>query len=329
MLWIAGGASLLFAVTAVPATYLWVGFGPAVIAFFLRLATTVNYPHYMATYELAVRERVKRPRNFTWLLVTTPVMLAVAWAAVRWPAHVIIPLVRLYLTWSAYHYASQHFGIASMYSAKHGRPLNAGEKGLLRLSFVGVAVYMMCSLNMMAAETVEGAAPGFDRVEAILPRGAYPLALVVLAASVAAFVVADRRVRARTTRGFDSTVWTLALTNFIWFVVPNVWLPGAEAPWLGAPLAIWVPIALPFFHCVQYLGVAADRARSDQALRPIRWLALLVAAGLLCFEGTIWALPRVSAVTYTQAVLIVGSIINIHHFILDGVIWKQPKPAVR
>jgi hypothetical protein len=180
---------------------------------------------------------------------------------------------------------------------------------------------------MTTAETVLGATPGFQTVDAILPRGVYPAALVVLAASVAAFALANHRLRLRTKRGFDSAVWTLALVNFVWFVIPNVWLPGSQGPWLGARLAIWVPIATPFFHCVQYLGVAAARARADQPVRPIRWLATLVAAGLLSFEGTVWVLPRVMAITPSQALLVVVSIINIHHFVMDGRIWKQPKKA--
>jgi hypothetical protein len=329
MLWIAGGASLLFAVAAVPASYLWVGFGPALITAFLHLGSLVNYPHYMATYELAVRERAKRPRNFWWLVGTTPVMLALASATVLWPERLLIPLVRVYLTWSAYHYASQHFGIASMYAARQGRPLTPLEKVPLRASFVGIAIYMMISLNMMTAETVYGATPGFQQIDAILPRAIYPAALVVLVASLAAFALANHRLRLRTARGFDLAVWTLALANFVWFVIPNVWLPGSQAPWLGARLAIWVPIATPFFHCAQYLGVAADRARADQPVRPVRWLALLVAAGLLSFEGTVWVLPRVVAITPSQALLVVVSILNIHHFVIDGIIWKQPKRAPR
>jgi len=75
--------------------------------------------------------------------------------------------------------------------------------------------------------------------------------------------------------------------------------------------------------------VAADRARTDQPLRPIRWLALLVAAGLLSFEGTIWVLPQLVAITPSQALLMVVSIINIHHFVIDGIIWKQPKTVAR
>ena len=326
-LWIAGGASLLFAAVALPVAYLWTGLGPVVGATFLHLGVIVNYPHYAATYELAVRERTKRPRGFRWLVATSPLMLAVAVAAVRWPALLVMPLFRVYLTWSAFHYAAQHFGIASMYSAKGGRPLLPREKRPLQASFVGVAIYMMIALNMIDGHTLAGAMPGYQVMEAVLPRAIYPLAVVVLAASVATFVLGNGRLLARTGRGFDRSVWLLALTNCAWFVVPNIWLPGAKQPWLGELFAFWVPLAVPFFHCAQYLGVAADRARSEEPLRPVLWMSSLVVLGLLLFEATVWSLPRVTSIAASQAVLIVTSLVNIHHFVLDGVIWKRTTPG--
>jgi hypothetical protein len=325
MLWIAGGASLLFGAAAVPVSYLWAGFGPAIAATFLHLGVIVNYPHYTATYELAVRERTTRPRGYRWLVATSPLMFVLAAAAVRWPALLVAPLVRVYLTWSAFHYAAQHFGIASMYSAKGGRPLLAREKRPLQASFVGVAVYMMIALNMLNAQTLSEATSEYRVIGAVLPRAIYPLAVAVLAASVAAFVLGNARLLARTGRGFDRSVWLLALTNCAWFVVPNIWLPGAKEPWLGELFALWVPLAVPFFHCAQYLGVAADRARSEQPLRPVIWMSWLVALGLLLFEATVWGLPRITSIGASQAVLIVTSVLNIHHFVIDGVIWKRPQ----
>lgn len=328
MLWIAGGASLLFGAVALPISYLWAGFGPVIVATFLHLGVMVNYPHYAATYELAVRERAKRPRGFRWLVATTPLMLAVGAAAVMWPAFLVMPLLRVYLTWSAFHYAAQHFGIASMYAAKGGRPLLPQEKRPLQLSFVGVAAYMMIALNMIDAQTLPGAPSSYGVMGAVLPRSIYPLALAVLAASVAAFVLGNARLLARTGRGFDRSVWLLALTNCAWFVIPNIWLPGAREPWFGELFAFWVPIAVPFFHCAQYLGVAADRARSEEPLRPVLWMSSLVVLGLLLFEATVWGLPRITSIAATQAVLIVTSVVNIHHFVIDGVIWKrQQRPA--
>src|SRR5215208_1812418 len=149
MLWIAGGASLVFGAVAAPVSYLWAGLGPVIAATFLHLGVIVNYPHYTATYELAVRERTTRPRGFRWLVTTSPLMFVLAAAAVHRPALLVMPLFRVYLTWSAFHYAAQHFGIASMYSARRGRPLMPREKRPLQASFIGVAIYMMIALNMI------------------------------------------------------------------------------------------------------------------------------------------------------------------------------------
>jgi len=307
--------------------YLWAGFGPAIVVVLLHLSVIVNYPHYAATYEIAVRERATRPRGFRWLVATSPVMVAVAAAAIRWPA-LVTPLFRLYLTWSAFHYAAQHFGLASMYSAKGGRPLLPREKRPLQASFVGVAVYLMITLNMIDAQMLPGATSGYRVMGAVLPRSIYPLAVAVFAASVAALCLGNARLRARTGRGLDRSVWLLALTNCAWFVVPNIWLPGAKEPWLGDLFAFWVPVAVPFFHCAQYLGVAADRARSDEPLRPVLWISSLVLVGLSLFEATVWGLPRITSIAAPQAVLIVTSIVNIHHFVIDGVIWKRPQRPV-
>jgi hypothetical protein len=35
----------------------------------------------------------------------------------------------------------------------------------------------------------------------------------------------------------------------------------------------------------------------------------------------------VDEVAASQAVLIVTSIFNIHHFVIDGVMWKRPTPS--
>ena len=53
-------------------------------------------------------------------------------------------------------------------------------------------------------------------------------------------------------------------------------------------------------------------------------MSSLVALGLLLFESTIWGLPRITSIAASQAALIVTSILNIHHFVIDGVIWKRP-----
>ena len=128
--------------------------------------------------------------------------------------------------------------------------------------------------------------------------------------------------------GLGRAVRILFATNFVWFVLPFVHPLGSDVPWGGAALAEWVPFALPFFHCAQYLGVCGFRARTAGPMRPAFYSGALVVLGLLLFEATTRSLPYLSALDYERSLMLVPAVINIHHFFLDGLMWKtRRKPA--
>jgi hypothetical protein len=60
---------------------------------------------------------------------------------------------------------------------------------------------MMIALNMIDAGTLSGATEGYEVLGAALPHAIYPLAVTVLAASGAAFVLGNARLLARTGHG--------------------------------------------------------------------------------------------------------------------------------
>ena len=128
---VAGAGSIGFFALAVPAAWLWAGFGAAMLTVFLHLSVVCNAPHYAATYQMVIRERRARRRNWIWLASTAPLVLVALAAIGFWPSLLLAPLARIYLTLSPHHYAAQHFGIAALYSARRGRPFDAGEKRLL------------------------------------------------------------------------------------------------------------------------------------------------------------------------------------------------------
>jgi hypothetical protein len=327
---VAGGGFFLFAAVAVPLTYAWAGFGPAIITLFAHLGVAVNYPHYAATYELAYRERRRQTRTWNLMFWSLPVLLAMTVAGIVYDRYLLSPLVRLYLTWSAYHYAKQHFGLAAMYQARARTPLMPAEKLPLQVSFVGVGVFQMVTVNMWGADPVVRSYgdPNTVKLLAVLPTTIYPLAIFVLIVSMLALAYAQLRLKKRVGKGFVSPVWLLALTNVAWFVVPNVWIPwGAPGPWLHPALALWIPIAIPFFHCAQYLGVTTHRARSTSAVRPVFLLVALMILGLVLFEATATVITKASWLVEQRALVLMASLVNIHHFWLDGLMWKRPKPA--
>lgn len=325
---IAGVGSLLFGAIMVPGTLVLEPLAGWLVVAFVHLGTVVNAPHYVATYDLIVRERHRNEWNYRWFLGSSVAMVAVVGLVVSRMDVLLGPLVRVYLTWSAYHYASQHFGIATMYSAKAGRPLNDTEKRLLWLSFTLTAALMMLMPNIFGGDGVSASVTGYN-VGAFLPDSAYLVGVGIVLAGTILVVVADRRVAQRTGVGLDRRARLLWVTNFVWFVLPNVWLPGAPTPLGGPSVALWVPLALAFFHCLQYLGVAANRMRTYQPVRPIYALFTAMVIGLALFNGTALGLHGSLGLPLIEAALLMAAVVNIHHFWLDGRVWRTPRRATQ
>jgi hypothetical protein len=310
LLWIAGGGSLLFAAVAVPALVAWPGASARTVLAFTALAMLCNFPHYAATYETIYRERVKRPDVWTILLASLIPTFALLFLAGAYVDAALPILLRIYIAWSAYHYAAQHFGIASLYSARASAPLTAFERRALKLAFVAVAF----------PAGLRGVRNGLDPVVGDL--GTYFIGLAVLAASLAAFAtVLIRRTRAgRAFPALPGPVIVLFAAQVAWTLLPSLRFVSS-APWVGTVSALW-PSAIPFFHCAQYLGVVGWRARTVGPVRPLILFAGLVVGGLALFRG----LGLVWGVMFSrpaQELLLVVAVANIHHFAIDGMIWRK------
>ncbi|MEO7109178.1 MAG: hypothetical protein ABI183_01965 [Polyangiaceae bacterium] len=326
MLLIGGGAYFVFAAVAIPLAFVFAGLGAVLITVFLKAGLLVNQPHYAATFHLAIRERAKQPRIFKWLVASLIMMVPITLASVHWMSITLSPITRIYLTWSAWHYSAQHFGISAMYSARNKRPLLPAEKFPLQVAFVGVAVFMMMSLNLIdpASAASFGATGAAALQKTERQDWAYPLGLFIVVVSMSAAIVSHVRLKKRTGHGLETIAWMLLGTNFFWFVIPNI-LVGKYNLWGRPEIALWFPFALPFFHCVQYLGVTCHRTRSLGDVRPVFLLVLLMLMGIGIFEGYAWTITTVGGVDGDKALALVMALVNIHHFWLDGMMWKRPK----
>lgn len=338
LVWVVGLGSLVFGAVAVPLTIAVPALSAMLVTAFVHLGVICNHPHYAVTYQLIWRERGRARSSYLWLLWSTPMAIALVIYAAFFN-HPLIGLVnRVYLTWSAYHYAAQHFGIASMYQAREKRPLAPIEKRAVQIGFVGVALYIMLLLNMrggLGGDAVFGATRG-AAFNWMLPASAYSLAVAVAAIGVGAYAAGEVLHKKRTGAGFGREARLLFAANFAWFVLPYVHLPGSKGPWIGESVATWLPYAQPFFHCAQYLAVCGWRARTTGAIKPVYYFMTLVAIGLLLFEAGTYGIGAIAGLDEAQAILLVPAVINIHHFFLDGLMWKarrrpaaaaQPVPA--
>jgi tetratricopeptide (TPR) repeat protein len=111
----------------------------------------------------------------------------------------------------------------------------------------------------------------------------------------------------------------------MWFVAPAVieWITGirlSQARYSSGVLAI--------MHSAQYLWVTSYYARREAeaapagAWRPWAYAGTLVAGGIALFVPGPWLASYMFGSDFTTSVLVFTAVVNIHHFVLDGAIWK-------
>jgi hypothetical protein len=298
---------------------------------FPALILLFSGPHYGATLVRVYEQRAERQRYAIFSVYAT-VLVAAAFVAGLYDAIVASWLLTVYLTWSPWHYTGQNYGIGVMFLRRRGINVTPGIKGWLYASFVLSYALTFLMIHGGSGEATVVPATGSD--VRFLPLG-FPRALAnpVLLALGAAYLVsfggfARLLLRQASWRDAGPTA-ALMLTQALWFPVPLgfqhlSWAANVEPLSLGlrGHYALWVVLG----HAVQYLWVTTYYARASA-----EWRGYLPYFGKVLATGTaVWTLPYVvfgpdalgPLSTDAGLLLLVTSAINIHHFILDGAIWK-------
>jgi len=121
------------------------------------------------------------------------------------------------------------------------------------------------------------------------------------------------------------------VTQFFWAVMPSVlfFLNPLGVPQLAFNMAV-----LAVMHCAQYLWITNYYARREAKAESGEWrwqgyLAVLVIGGIALFIPGPWLASYAFGRDFTISVLIFTAVVNIHHFVLDGAIWKLRNSRVR
>jgi hypothetical protein len=286
------------------------------------LSVFVNYPHFSATvYRLY--QRTDNVKQFPITSLVLPLLLAGAVTACLWQPETIAPyFVTLVLVWSAYHYSGQTIGITLLYARRNG--FQIGRRERLAVSAFVYATF----IGTFADPFNNNVTTQFGVTIPVMhfPSWFYASLVAAMGAGAGVFlysVVAHCRSR----RCMPPLMMLLpAVTQFVWF------MPGRHT-------AMFFPF-IPLFHSLQYLyiawamqmglrlgGAAGVRTGRTVTRESLRWALSNYVGGILLFIALPWLPFWVNLPTATVAGVMLAAV-NMHHFFVDGVIWKLRDTAV-
>ena len=290
--------------------------GWAVVFYLFALA--FNYPHYMATVYRAYHTHTEWTKYRVFTLHLTALLVLVGVGAHAWAA--LLPWVfTLYVTWSPWHYTGQNFGLLMMFARRNGAAPTDGERRALYLAFLGS--YLLLFLGFHTGSSADPLVRSIGIPEAL----SNPARLVLLVAVALAGGVTLVRMIARAGLPAMLAPFTLVATQCIWFVVPALvgWTTGQVGPQTRYSAGI-----LAVMHSAQYLWITSYYARREAEAapggvwRPWSYVGTLLAGGIALFVPGPWLASYVFRFDFTTSVLIFTAVVNLHHFVLDGAIWK-------
>ena len=293
-------------------------YGHAWSVAFYFLALLSNYPHFMATVYRAyhTRDEFEKYRIYTvhvaLLLILAGVLTHVWYGLLPW-------IFTLYICWSPWHYTGQNFGLLMMFARRAGVSPTETERGALRLSFIASFLLLMLSFNTGPSGDALILSLGLAARFTLPARAA--LAIFFIGVSGWALISLARRSSFRAIL----PVFTLTATQFLWFLLPAVieLLSGREIPQTRYSSGL-----LAVLHSTQYLWITSyyqkkeARAAGDTNWSFSGYLLTLIAGGIALFIPGPWIVSRIFHADFAASFLTFTALVNIHHFILDGAIWK-------
>lgn len=286
-------------------------------AFYL-FALLFNYPHFMATVYRAYHtyDEFKKYRYFT-------VRVALLLAAAGLVAHLWYPLLpwifTLYICWSPWHYTGQNFGLLIMFGRRAGLSPTEGERQALHLAFIASYLMLLFSFHT-------GKSPDPLIISLGLPL---KFTLPVRAMLGVFFLVASTWAMASLSkRGSWKLLLpsvTLVTSQFLWFLLPSVMELVTRHEVLATRYSSGI---LAVMHSAQYLWITSyyqekeARAEGKMNWSFARYLLTLIAGGIALFIPGPWIVSRVFHADFATSFLTFTALVNLHHFILDGALWK-------
>ena len=293
----------------------------AVFCFALIANVFINFPHFSATVYRLYQD-TDNIRQYPVTACVLPIVIIGAIIACLWQPKVIVPpFLLLYFLWSPYHYCGQTVGITMIYAKRSGFVIGRRERIALSGFIFSAFVYGISRVTQDDGMYFYGMTVPTLSVPSWVSAGALATmctGIIFFAAFVLTWSTAQRRL-------LPPIVLLPAATHLVWFV--------------AAANAKAFLLLVPLFHSLQYLLIAAvvqlqlrigiiDGEHSWRRIKveTFRWWLRNVLGGVILFIG-IPVLLSWLPLSFLTIAGIIAAAVNIHHFFVDGVIWKLRDPA--
>lgn len=291
----------------------------------VALSWVVNWPHFSAT-SYRLYGNPDHLRQYPVTAIAAPILVTAAVLGSFASPLVIAPyFVKLFLIWSPYHFSGQSIGVSLLYARRGQHKVDSMERFVLSGFIYGTFLVnsLRADVGTIGYEYYGVHVPGFG-----LPAWVPTVAQAWMYTCGVVFVVLLLRAAFQERRLPPFMYLVPGLTQYTWFVLGGYSTSAGFAEFV------------PFFHSLQYLLIAwamqlkekADREHipgtaSYVSVESLRWYALNFVGGVILF----WALPHLvndAGMPLALATAVLICAVQIHHFFVDGVIWKLKTKSV-
>jgi hypothetical protein len=300
------------------------------------IALVLGGPHYGSTLLRVYQQRSDR-RKYALFSVYATLAIAVAYGVGIYHVAFGSAVVTLYLTWSPWHYSGQNYGIALLFLRRRGIEIDSRIKRPLYASFLLSYALVFSAVHGAgvgagsqdyAPASYQGTA--FHFMSLGIPANVQVWCLGIFSAAYLASVFAAcwALVGRAPLRDLLPAL-VVVLTQALWFALPTAavqlgWLQGVDP--LNHEHRAYAFMWVACGHFLQYLWITTYyAAASESPAGRFRYLgkALLVGSAIWVFPSLVFAPNVLGRLPFDAGLaLLTASVVNLHHFILDGAIWK-------
>lgn len=286
---------------------------------FYLLSIFCNYPHYMATIYRAYRtkEDFLKYKFFTLYLTVFLLLLGIT---AHYSHSIFAIIFTVFLTWSPWHYMGQNFGLFMMFVRRSGIEISKIDRTAIYLAFL--ASYLMLFVGFHTGQSTDPYVLSLGIPETIGKSAKVTsLAMFLLTGTYGLISLLNKL-------GLKAMFAPLVLfsTEFLWFVLPTILQLIGSLDYV--PQARYSTGVLAIMHSLQYLWITSYYRKREVTSATINnwqlfpYLAILIIGGIALFIPGPWLVSHIFNYDFGTSFLIFTALINIHHFLLDGAIWK-------